>query len=213
VLGVEGGASLFDRDGALQKAVAAYVCEHPGASFEEVRERCFPGRDGEINLFALSPRHFEAVLTGTCQLLVEGEYNGVLRPWEHYVPIRRDWANLDEVLDAVQDDATVTRIVERAYRDLVASGRWSYASFVRGVEASVVEHFPMRPLGPMQRLLLRLLALRDGAQWRWAHFEASETGRRWTARRRWLISLPRRAIARMRRAGGRTLRRLGLRSS
>ncbi|MCK7498400.1 MAG: hypothetical protein MZW92_53035 [Comamonadaceae bacterium] len=55
VLGVEGGASVFDPDRSLQKAaVDAYVRKRPGAGFEEVRDRCFPGRDGEIRLFAIS---------------------------------------------------------------------------------------------------------------------------------------------------------------
>ena len=55
--------------------------------------------DGRLQLFAISPRHLEACATRTCQVLVEGEYSGVLRPGEHYIPVRKDLSNLDDVLE------------------------------------------------------------------------------------------------------------------
>ena len=77
-LGVEGGASVLDLDGSIKDATEAYVAFHPQASFEEVESACFPDRDGELALFAMSPRHLEAAATRTCQILVEGSYNGAL---------------------------------------------------------------------------------------------------------------------------------------
>ena len=37
-------------------------------------------------MVALSPRHLEAALTGTAQLLVEGQYDDVLEPGRHFLP-------------------------------------------------------------------------------------------------------------------------------
>jgi hypothetical protein len=137
-IGVEGGASICDRDGSIKEASEAYLAAHPEASFEQVEARCFAGRDGELPLAVLSPRHLEACATRTCQILVEGDYNGILRPGEHYLSLRRDLSNLDDVLRVAADPGTRHAIVEAAYRDVVASRVWSYDRLVGDViEATV----------------------------------------------------------------------------
>jgi hypothetical protein len=134
-IGIEGGASVLDRDGSVRACVDAHVARSPGASFAELEAACFPGRDGELKLFAISPRHLEACATRTTQILVEGEYGGVLRPGEHYVELRRDLSNLDAVLDLVAGDgAEAGRIAARAHADVVASGRYTYRRLVEDVE-------------------------------------------------------------------------------
>ena len=137
-VGVEGGASVLDRDGSLRTCCDRVLAERPDATFEELEQECFPGRDGEFGLVALSPRHLEAVATRTCQVLVEGDYGGVLEPGRHYIPLRRDFSNLDDVLDTMRRDEDRERIVETAYRDIVASGTWSYPRFVERLEEATV---------------------------------------------------------------------------
>lgn len=135
-VGVEGGATILDRDGALKRATEDYLAEHPRASFDEVEAACFPGEDGKLQLFAISPRHLEACATRTCQILVEGSYSGVLRPGEHYIELRRDLSNVGDVLELVRSDSERDRITAAAHRDIVASGRYGYAGFVERVEAA-----------------------------------------------------------------------------
>lgn len=133
-LGVEGGASILDLDGSIKDRTEVYLADHPQATFDEVEAACFPGRDGELGLFALSPRHLEACATRTCQVLVEGAYNGVLRPGVHYLQLKRDFSNLEQTLSEIQSDALRAEIVENAYRDIVLSGRYTYRSFVEEIE-------------------------------------------------------------------------------
>ncbi len=133
-LGVEGGASVNDPDGAFHAASIDYLAEHPEASFEEVEANCFPDADGGIAYYAISPRHLEACATRTAQVLIEGSYNGILRPGEHYLELRRDFSNLDDVLDAIADDSQRARLTDAAYRDVVASGAYTYERLVRDVE-------------------------------------------------------------------------------
>ena len=140
VLGCEGGASLQDPDGSIRERTERYQAEHPGASFEEIEAACFPGQDGNLDYFAIGPRHIEACATRTCQVLVEGEYSGVLRPHEHYIELKRDYSNLDEVLELVERDEVREEITETAYRDVIASGRYTYESFVREVEDVIAVH-------------------------------------------------------------------------
>lgn len=132
-IGLEGGASVLDWDGTRRPATLEYVEAHPESTFEEIEQACFPGLDGQLALFALSPRHLEACATRTCQILIEGDYNGVLEPWKHYIPVRKDFSNLDEVLELVRSDHLRGEMVESAWRDVVASGRYTYAAFARFV--------------------------------------------------------------------------------
>jgi hypothetical protein len=132
-VGAEGGASILDRDGAIKERTERYLAEHPGAGFEEVEAACFPELDGFLNLMALSPRHLEACVTRTCQVLVEGEYNGVLEAGRHYIELRRDFSNVGEVVELLRDEGLRERIVELAYREVVESGRYSYGRFVEYV--------------------------------------------------------------------------------
>lgn len=132
-IGVEGGASLLDRDGSLRTSTEAFLAEHPDASFDEVEAACFPGRDGEVQIQALSPRHLEACATRTCQVLVRGHYDGVLEADRHYIPLEPDLSNVGEVVASLGDEERRLELVERAWRDVVASGRYGYARFVEQV--------------------------------------------------------------------------------
>jgi hypothetical protein len=138
-VGVEGGASVLDHDGSIKIAVEAYLKDHPDAPFEAVRDACFPGRDHELGLSCISPRHLEACMTETCQILIEGGFNGILQPWVHYIPVRKDYSDVDAALDALGDKAAVARMVAAAHRDVVETDRWTYRRFVAQTEAAVFD--------------------------------------------------------------------------
>ncbi len=156
-IGVEGGASLIDRDGSLRQRTLTYQVDHPAAPFEEVEAACFPDRDGSLGLVAISPRHLEACATRTAQVLVEGSYNGILEAGVHYLPLRRDFANIEEVLDLLSREEFRTQLADRAYRDIVASRRYEYSTFVQSVLGPAVAGnapgFVGRALGAWERRL------------------------------------------------------------
>jgi len=128
-IGVEGGCSVFDWDGSIAAATLCYVRDNPDASLDEIEAACFPGLDGAFDFFTLSPRHLEAVMTRTCQILIEGTYGGILEPGRHYIELKRDLSNIDAVLQVVKDDELRESIVERAYRDIVESGAYTFKVF------------------------------------------------------------------------------------
>jgi hypothetical protein len=135
-IGCESGASALDPRGEIQAAVRRLLAERPGLTFEEVSARLPRGWD-DYRFFAIGPRHLEAVLTRTCQVLVEGEYDGLLRPNDHYLPLRRDFGNLADVLAQVRDDEVVSKITNRAYEEICRSGRVTYAAGARALEAEL----------------------------------------------------------------------------
>lgn len=128
-----GGASLHDPRGEVRDKVDRYVEAHPQATFEEVEEACFAGQDGSLSLFALSPRHFECVMTRTCLLLVEGDYLGIFEGGRNCLMIRKDFSNLHQVMEQVRDVELCAALAEQAYLDVVASQQYTYGRFVEEV--------------------------------------------------------------------------------
>ncbi len=77
---------LNERGKLLTRARDYNLQENQSASFEEVYDRFFAGVERGVSGKSVSSRHFEPIGTKTCQILLEGEYNGVLSPGEHYIP-------------------------------------------------------------------------------------------------------------------------------
>jgi hypothetical protein len=130
VLGSESGASLLDENGKLRARVEDYCANHPGANFEEVERACFPGLDGNLNLHVVSPRHFEAAMSRTTQVMIEGDYSGIFIPDVHYIPIKKDFSNIDEVVSKIKDIRYCEAMAERTYQDIIQSRRLTYRVFV-----------------------------------------------------------------------------------
>lgn len=130
VLGCEGGASLHDPQGLIRDKVDTYVASFPSATFEEVKKACFPLEDNGIELFAISPRHFDACITKTCQVLLEGKYHGIFQPGIHYIELKKDYSNLEDVVMKIQDVKYCESLTENAFKDIIESGLYTYKNFV-----------------------------------------------------------------------------------
>lgn len=168
MLGVESGASVLDSDGSVDKRVQDYLATHPGASFEDVQQACFAKLDGELQLRVVGPRHLEACLTRTCQILTEGDYNGILKPFVHYIPVKKDFSDISAVLEIVMKDDLRESLVENAYQDVVRSGAYSFKSYVRNVlSSSLGEDYEWSPLSPEEKALYRRNLTREARIWRY----------------------------------------------
>lgn len=173
-IGVESGAGILDRDGSIRDRTNAYVAAHPGASFEEIERACFPGLDGTLPLFALSPRHLEAAATRTCQVLVRGHYNGALDADRHYIALDEDFGNLDAVLCAVADDRLRGDITDRAYADIVSSGKYSYRAFAQWV-LSLAAADVVTPRSPLSDAIMGRFDREEKRGWSSLAFRARVT--------------------------------------
>jgi hypothetical protein len=120
IVGAEAGTYYLERDDHTAAAVAAHLERVPRASFDEIRSRFFDHYAGAVSGKAISSRHFEAVGTKTCQLLLEGQYNGVLEPDAHYLSIKHDYSNMAEVVARFKDPAERARVTEAAYEHVMA---------------------------------------------------------------------------------------------
>jgi hypothetical protein len=133
-LGIEGGSRILDWDGSILAAVTDHLKRKPDTTFKNLALTCVPAeREGEINVVAISPRNLEACLTRTVQILVEGEFNGILKPNVHYIPLKADFSNIEEIFERMKDESARSRMAEIAYQDIVASGQYTYRSMVEKV--------------------------------------------------------------------------------
>jgi hypothetical protein len=136
IIGCESGSSAIDRRGEIKSKIQALLAEHNGLSFNEVDAQLPNGWDN-FSFFAISPRHLEAVMTKTCQVLIEGQYDGILAPNKHYIPVKRDFSNLDEVLDKLNSDKLLQEFADRAYEEVYRSGRYSYQEFAAEIDRAI----------------------------------------------------------------------------
>lgn len=145
-LGSETGSNVFDFDGKLIPAIDAYLEANPSLTFDEFFERFLKYHETEEIMNQISPRAFEAIAVRTALILFEGRYVNVLQPDVHYIPLKKDFSNIDEVLAKLHDDAFLEAMTERAYDHVIRSGQYTYERFVGDV-MTVVEARVRQPKG------------------------------------------------------------------
>lgn len=102
-IGAEAGTYFLDRESAILSAskrfLSSGILEEEFDSGNYAREHHIEYVSGK----AISSRHFEALGTKTVQLLLEGDYNGILQPDVHYLSIRKDLSNFEQAVSIFMD--------------------------------------------------------------------------------------------------------------
>jgi hypothetical protein len=115
IVGAESGTYFLERDDHTRQAVIAHLKMRPMAEFEEIYERFFKTYQNPVSGKAISSRHFEPIGTQTCQLLLEGYFNGILKADEHYIGVKKDFSNVDEAIRKFTDESYRHAMVQRTY--------------------------------------------------------------------------------------------------
>jgi hypothetical protein len=144
-LGTESGVSIIDFDGSVEALAKDYLTRRPNATPEEIERDVTGPYEGKVVINTASPRLFEAAALRTAMILFPGSYGGVVEPDRHYIPLQKDFSNFDEVVERVRDPAYLDDLADRAYDDLIASGRYSLRAMVAELDALVAER--ARPVG------------------------------------------------------------------
>jgi hypothetical protein len=139
VLGVESGVSAFDLEDEVFDEYTRLAREGRHVGVEDLTT--LPRWEDVVYYRTISPRHFEAAALRVCQILFEGRYSGAMEPMVHYIPLKKDFSNIEEVLRLSRDPEVRRELTDNAHRDLVASPRWRYAALIEGVD-SVIEAAP-----------------------------------------------------------------------
>lgn len=136
-LGSEAGADYFELTDETRHDLNRWFALNPSASVAETRARIRDRNADPVPGRALSGRVVEAAGTKTVQLLLEGEHGGFFGPEEHYIPVRKDFGNVHEALDKLDDRDHCTRLVERAHE--VAHAELTYPKLLDRLAGAVAE--------------------------------------------------------------------------
>jgi len=130
MLGSESASNVFDFDGSIEAKFKEMTAANGGRrpSYDEFRPFT-EQREREVDNAMVSPRIFECAMMRTPMVLFRGRYSDCVEPGTHYIPLEKDFSNVDEVLRRLEDIPALEAMAERAHADLVASGKFSYRTF------------------------------------------------------------------------------------
>ncbi|MBY0548401.1 MAG: hypothetical protein K2W95_13980 [Candidatus Obscuribacterales bacterium] len=143
-LGTESGSNVFDFEGKLKESVVKALAKNCKRTFQDIHQDLLAEHEGLVKMNQVSPKIFEAIRLRTALVLFEGNYSGVVKADEHFVPLKKDFSNIDEVFNKLQDLEYLRKLTERAYSDVIESGRYSYCKFIEAVNADITERVPGR---------------------------------------------------------------------
>jgi hypothetical protein len=136
-LGTESGASFFDQYGLATFAIDCYESSNPSSKYTDVKERYFNDYDETNRLNVISPRIFEYAASKTMMILFEGSYSGILKPWTHYLPLKKDFSNLEQIISILNTKSEWEKITDRAYNDIILNSLLTYKEFISNFDMVV----------------------------------------------------------------------------
>lgn len=129
-LGTESGSNVFDDYGKIMESIKDALQKNPEFTYNEAFECFLRPHEGKILMNQISPKIFEAISCHTALILFEGSYSNVLEPNLHYIPLKKNFSNVDTVLKKINDIDYLNDLTERAYSDIVVSEKYSYKKFI-----------------------------------------------------------------------------------
>ena len=139
MLGSESGSNVFDWDGSLDASINEFIALHPNAGDEQIYNQVIKEREIDGLMNQISPKVFEAISFNTILVLFDGSYSGVLEPWVHFIPLKKDGSNLAEVFAKLSNDQFIDSMAKNAYDHVIASGKYSYKFFVEFVDKELMD--------------------------------------------------------------------------
>ena len=125
-IGAESGTYYLEKTDETQKKVQAFLSRYPKTTFEEIYDRFFRDYSCPVNGKAISSRHFEPIGTKTCQILLEGKYNDILKPDVHYISLNKDYSNIDSVIEKFRDKDFTRKMTDNAHEYVMDSHTYEH---------------------------------------------------------------------------------------
>tara|TARA_A100001015_G_C15043100_1_gene741277 strand:+ start:2274 stop:3587 length:1314 start_codon:yes stop_codon:yes gene_type:complete len=136
-LGTESGASIIDFTGRTEYKINRFQAFRPFAHFKDVPAKLLED-DGKLEIQVISPRCFEAAALQTVMVLYPGSYSNILIKDKHYIELKKDFSNFDEVYQKLKVTDFLNKIAYQAKKDLVDSGKYTYSKFIEKFDDEVI---------------------------------------------------------------------------
>lgn len=119
IVGAESGTYFLDAKGKTISTAKAHFKKNSGLSMKELVETYYCQGQNFFSGKCISSRHFEPIGTGTCQILLEGNYNGVLLKDRHYISVKKDLSNIEAAIEKFKDAPYRNKIVQAAHEHVI----------------------------------------------------------------------------------------------
>ena len=120
VLGSNSGSSVIVRNHDHIESITA-AKEDLKKNMENFENIFFDEKDRNFNLTDISPRNIEAARTMTLQVLIEGEYGGVLKKNIDYFCLKEDFSNANELFRLLKNPKEIEKITKSCFNTLKES--------------------------------------------------------------------------------------------
>ena len=112
----ESGSYFLQWNDSLRLKINKMTEINPKISFRYIFNNVLKKSNSHIQATCISSRHFDSIVTGTCNVLVEGNYSNLLEPDVHYINLKSDLSNYDEVVEKIMDHKFTEDIAKKALK-------------------------------------------------------------------------------------------------
>lgn len=155
MLGSESGSNVFDFDGSIENQYNEMAASRGGKVDYEEFLPLVAHRESEISMGQVSSRIFECAVFKTPLILFRGRYSDLIEPGTHYLPLEKNFSNVDEVIASLGDIEALQGMAERTYQDLVGSGRFGFRAYGHFLKTLIERKFDELRLTPRVAMTAR----------------------------------------------------------
>ena len=129
-LACQSGCDVFH---VSKQDVDRYQRNNPSFTYEQVKDHFNLEKEYKNNYGVVSPKMFEAIKCNCVLIMFPGNYNDILKANIHYIELQKDFSNIEDVIKKVNDNEFLQKMADRAYTDIVESGKYSFQYFIKNV--------------------------------------------------------------------------------
>ena len=111
----ESGNSFLQWSDTLRNKINELTTQDTKIKFSYIFENILKKSNSYFDGSLVSSRHFEAIANGSCNLLVEGNYQGLIEADKHYIELKSDLSNYNQVLERLNDFKVTEKIAAKAF--------------------------------------------------------------------------------------------------
>jgi glycosyltransferase involved in cell wall biosynthesis len=148
-LATESGSNIFDIDGSIKKEINELLDidsdrldefpEETKYSYEEITKMVDMNKN-YIPQGTISPKMFEAISVGTVLVMYEGTYLNILKPGIHYIELKKDYSNIEDVIKKIKEDEYLQNMADNSYNDIIKSNKYSYKKFINMFDEIIINN-------------------------------------------------------------------------
>ena len=121
IIGAESGTYYLDRQGKTIAKLKACFQKNPYLNVKDICDSHFFHPEKFVSGKCISSRHFEPIGTGTCQILLEGHYNGILKKNQHYIGVKKNLSDIQDAIKKFKDETFRKNITVTAKKHIMSA--------------------------------------------------------------------------------------------